>query len=60
MWVDPIVQEVRDAGEELAKRAHYDLHILVEQLRENEKKSCSPIVSRMNIQKSDSGAKDAA
>jgi len=27
MWQDPIVQDVRRAGEELAKQANYDLHI---------------------------------
>ena len=26
MWKDPIVQEVRKAGEELARQADYDLH----------------------------------
>jgi len=36
---DPIVEEVRKAGEELAKRANYDLHTFLETLRNNEKKS---------------------
>ncbi len=38
MWKDPIVQEVRKAGEELAKRAGYDLHTFFQNLRKNEKK----------------------
>ena len=25
MWQDPIVQDIREAGEELAKQANYDL-----------------------------------
>lgn len=38
MWKDPIVQEVRKAGEELAKQANYDLHVFFQNLRKNEKK----------------------
>ncbi|MHC9539189.1 MAG: hypothetical protein AB9903_06685 [Vulcanimicrobiota bacterium] len=34
---DPIIQEVREAGEELAKRAGFNLHSFIEQLRESEK-----------------------
>lgn len=37
-WVDPIVQEVREAREELARQANYDLHTLFQNLRKNEKK----------------------
>ena len=49
MWKDPIVQEVREAGEELAKKANYDLHTFIENLKENEKKLNSKIVSRIDL-----------
>ncbi len=47
MWKDPIVQEIRKAGEELAKKANYDLHIFFQNLRNNEKKQKYKIVSRL-------------
>lgn len=50
MWRDPIVQEVRKAGEEIAKRANYDLHTFFEVLRENERKRNSKVVSREEIE----------
>lgn len=37
MWKDPIVQEARKAGEELAKQAGYNLHTFFQKLRKNEK-----------------------
>jgi len=46
MWQDPIVREVRKAGEELAKQNHYNLHDLLQNLRDNEKKSKVRIASR--------------
>lgn len=46
MWQDPIVQDVRRAGEELAKRADYNLHKFFQNLRDNEKKRKSKVVSR--------------
>ena len=45
MLKDPIVQEVRKAGEELAKEANYDLHIFFQNLRNNEKKRNYTVVS---------------
>lgn len=45
MWKDPIVEEVRKAGEELARRANYDLHTFFENLRKNEKKRKNRVVS---------------
>ena len=36
--VDPVVEEVRRAGEELARKAGYDLHRLCEHLREAERR----------------------
>jgi len=44
---DPIVQEVRKAGEELAKQANYDLHAFFQNLRNNEKKRDYKVVSRL-------------
>ncbi len=46
MWQDPIVQDVRKAGEALAKQANYDLHTFFQNLRNNEKKRNSKVVSR--------------
>ena len=34
---DPIVAEVRKAGDEMAREANYDLHTLCERLREAER-----------------------
>lgn len=47
MWEDLIVQEVRKAGEDLAKRANYDLHTFFENLRTNEQKRNSIVVSKL-------------
>ncbi len=47
MWEDPIVSDVRRAGEELARKANYDLHILFQNLRNNEKKQKYKIVSKL-------------
>ena len=54
MWKDPIVQEVRKAGEELAERANYNLRDLFQRLRANEKKSKAKVVAgikKKNLQK---------
>ena len=47
MWQDPIVQDVRKAGEELAKQANYDLHTFFQNLRNNEKKESFKVVSQI-------------
>jgi hypothetical protein len=47
MWQDPIVEEVRKAGEELARRANYDLHTFFENLRKNQNKRNARVVSRV-------------
>jgi len=47
MWQDPIVEEVRKAGEELAKRANYDLHTFFENLRKSQNKRNARVVSRI-------------
>jgi hypothetical protein len=33
---DPVVAEVRKAGDEIAREANYDLHVLCDRLREAE------------------------
>lgn len=47
MWKDPIVQEVRKAGEELAKKSNYSLQGLFQSLRNIEKKSKVKIQTRL-------------
>jgi len=47
MWQDPIVQDVRKAGEELARRANYNLHTFFQNLRSNEKARKSKVISRL-------------
>jgi len=47
MWKDPVVEEVREAREELARRAGYNFKIYINNLRENEKKSKTKVVSRI-------------
>ncbi|OGW17791.1 MAG: hypothetical protein A3G93_15270 [Nitrospinae bacterium RIFCSPLOWO2_12_FULL_45_22] len=47
MWQDPIVQDVRKAGEELARRANYNLHTFFQNLRNNEKELNPKVVSRV-------------
>ena len=37
MWKDPIVKEVRDAGEKIAKLCDFDLHQMAEYLRQKQK-----------------------
>ncbi len=59
MWRDPIVQDVRKAGEELAKQANYDLHTFFQNLRNNEKKRKHKVISRLKKQTTFSRASDA-
>jgi len=49
MLNDPIVNEVREAGEELAKRANYNLHTFFQNLRNNEKKQKRKVVSKAEL-----------
>jgi len=51
MWRDPIVQDVRKAGEELAKQANYNLHTFFQNLRNNEKKQKCRVISRLKEEK---------
>jgi hypothetical protein len=46
MWDDPVVKEIRKAGEQLAKDANYDLHTFFENMRESEKKRKDKTVSK--------------
>jgi hypothetical protein len=45
-WIDPIVQEVREAREELARQANYDLHTFFQNLRKDEKKRKTEAVTK--------------
>ncbi len=47
MWKDPIVQDVRKAGEMLAKKANYNLHTFFNNLRKKENKKNPKIVSKI-------------
>jgi hypothetical protein len=47
MWQDPIVQDVRRAGEELAKQANYDQYTFFQNLRNNEKKENFKVTTRL-------------
>ncbi len=47
MRQDPIVEDVRKAGEELARKANHDLHTFFQNLRNNEKKRKAKVVSRL-------------
>jgi len=58
MWQDPIVQDVRKAGEALARQANYDLHTFFQNLRNNEKKRNSKVVSRAEGKVSSSKTSD--
>lgn len=42
---DPIVTEMRRAGDEMAREANYDLHTLCERLREAERKHPDRLVA---------------
>jgi len=47
MWKDPIVQEARKAGEELARQADYNLHTFFQKLRKNEKEGLSEVPEKI-------------
>jgi hypothetical protein len=52
MWKDPIVEEVRKAGEELFKQANYDLHTLFENIRKSQKERNVKVVSKVKVKSS--------
>jgi hypothetical protein len=45
MHRDPIVEEVRRAGEKLASSVGYDKRLFIERLRENQRKAKRRVVS---------------
>ncbi len=47
MWQDPIVKEVRKAGEKLAQKANYSVHVFFEDLRQTEIKYPDRIVKEI-------------
>ena len=47
MWKDPIVQEARKAGEELARQADYNLHTFFQKLRKNEKEGLPEVPKKI-------------
>ena len=51
MWQDPIVQDIRKAGEELTKQANYNLHTFFQKLRNNEKQKNHTVISRLKKEK---------
>jgi len=48
---DPIVEEVRNAGDLLAKQSEYDFHKYIELLRKHEKESKWPKASPEELQR---------
>ena len=50
MWEDPIVKDVRKAGEEFAKQSKYDMDQFFQKLRKNEKKRKSKVVFENGIE----------
>lgn len=51
MWEDPIVEEVREAGANLAKECGYNLHTFADMLRRQQKQINWPIVSMEDLEK---------
>ena len=57
MYEDPIVKEVRKAGELLAKNSDYDVHKFFEQLRKTQKKHRNLVINKADLHKVDYGMK---
>ncbi|OHD56193.1 MAG: hypothetical protein A2096_04755 [Spirochaetes bacterium GWF1_41_5] len=51
MWNDPIVDEVRKAGDEFARENNYDFDKMFAVLKERQKKSKHRIVTKIDIEK---------
>jgi hypothetical protein len=45
VWMDPIVEEVREAGDRLARAAGYDLHEFCRQIREHQQQYADRLVN---------------
>ena len=48
-WIDPIVEEVRKAREEIWKESNYDLDQLCAKLRENRKAHAARVVTKAEL-----------
>jgi hypothetical protein len=46
-WKDPVVEETRAAGRQLAAQAGGDLHAFFEQLRHAQQRYAAPVVDRL-------------
>ncbi len=44
MWIDPVVQEMRDAADKLTREVDYDLHRFCERVREHERQFAGRLV----------------
>ena len=51
MWKDPIVEEIHKIREEIAKENNYDLHTLIQSLRERQKQYEGRVISRERVSK---------
>ena len=45
MWDDPIVREVREAGDKLAREAGYDLHEFCERIAQHQRQYADRLVT---------------
>jgi hypothetical protein len=54
IWNDPIVEEVRKAGEEMAREAGYNLHKLCERLRKSERRHPERYSSSQHLERAES------
>ena len=59
MRKDPIIEEVRKAGEQIAQEAGYDVHAFFNLLREREKLHATRIVSFSALKRADRYSDDA-
>jgi hypothetical protein len=55
-WVDPIVAEIHAVREQIARKFDYDLHRIVEFLREEQTKFPGRVVTKEDIRKSQEAA----
>lgn len=45
MWDDPIVREVREAGDKLAREAGYDLHVFCQRIAQHQRQYADRLVT---------------
>lgn len=48
-WIDPVMEEVRRVKEMLAARYNYDMHAMVEALRERDKEHADRLVTQADL-----------